>query len=445
MQFDIKSFIYEGFYSLRIVLGIILYTNLYLNKKRRIKLPYIILLFTLVIVVGMCFNLLLILLFNIQATQTFTRILNIIWYCSYFFVIFGISRICYKQTYSNSSFVFSLACLSESVIFGASSHLVDIGVHKLQQHTVTSLILELVITLLFYTGFYFISKFFLKKEKLSDVSNTKLFSFFVLFVIEFNMFLRLGLQHIYYQEITNGWIINVVLTIIPTLFWLLQNFIFVTLKQRNEQEKLDLILLEREKQYKIRYQNIEEVNKTAHDLKRKLRAIELVNSKESEVAIKEINNSLSKYDANIETDNALINTILNEKSEYCINHNIKFSTIPDVSCLFFISPIDIYTLLDNLLSNAIEAVEKITDKEKRCITFTISKEKNIVCILTKNYFNGELLIEDNTIKTTKTDGGIHGYGVKSIKALTEKYNGTMTINHDNNIFTTIILIPIPTK
>lgn len=43
MEFELFGFLYEGFYNLRLVIGMMILSFLFLKNERRIKLPYIIL------------------------------------------------------------------------------------------------------------------------------------------------------------------------------------------------------------------------------------------------------------------------------------------------------------------------------------------------------------------------------------------------------------------
>lgn len=42
--------------------------------------------------------------------------------------------------------------------------------------------------------------------------------------------------------------------------------------------------------------------------------------------------------------------------------------------------------------------------------------------------------KDQTLQTTKQDGGLHGWGLKSARTAAEKYDGTIQTSYDNNIF-----------
>ena len=55
-------------------------------------------------------------------------------------------------------------------------------------------------------------------------------------------------------------------------------------------------------------------------------------------------------------------------------------------------------------------------------------------IKSENPYRGNLLTDGEKIITSKQDRTKHGYGLKSIKNIAEKYNGFMSIIYDNNKF-----------
>ena len=43
--------------------------------------------------------------------------------------------------------------------------------------------------------------------------------------------------------------------------------------------------------------------------------------------------------------------------------------------------------------------------------------------------------------TTKSDKNYHGFGMKSIRQVVEKYGGSLTVNAENDLFRLMILLP----
>ena len=54
----------------------------------------------------------------------------------------------------------------------------------------------------------------------------------------------------------------------------------------------------------------------------------------------------------------------------------------------------------------------------------------------------KIILKDGLPLTTKNDHNSHGYGMKSIRYIVEKYNGNLIIDCNNNIFVLSILLSI---
>ena len=67
----------------------------------------------------------------------------------------------------------------------------------------------------------------------------------------------------------------------------------------------------------------------------------------------------SQYDALFSTGNQAIDAILNEKSLYCSQRGIALNCLVDGSAVGHMEYVDIYSLVGNIMDNAIEAVEKL--------------------------------------------------------------------------------------
>jgi sensor histidine kinase regulating citrate/malate metabolism len=105
----------------------------------------------------------------------------------------------------------------------------------------------------------------------------------------------------------------------------------------------------------------------------------------------------------------------------------------DGGCLSFMAPVDLYTLFGNALDNAIEANRKL-DAAGRFIELQIYKKKGLVMVQIANPFCGTLAMEGALPRTTKEDKNRHGFGVKSIREIIEKYDGVMEITTEQQVF-----------
>ena len=144
------------------------------------------------------------------------------------------------------------------------------------------------------------------------------------------------------------------------------------------------------------------------------------------------------------TGNVALDVILGEKDTLSRSKNIKFSPMADGKALSFMSEVDIYSLFGNILDNAIEASEKLPEAE-RFIGLKVYRQNSFVIINATNAFSGEIKQENGNIVTTKTDRESHGYGLKSIKYVVEKYDGKVDITAQKGVFTLTVLFVAPTN
>ena len=104
-------------------------------------------------------------------------------------------------------------------------------------------------------------------------------------------------------------------------------------------------------------------------------------------------------------------------------------------------PRDIYSLVGNILDNAIEAVQQLPDEDMRVINLSVKQEFGMVRIRAENYYMGRRNFQNDLPLTTKEDKLWHGYGTKSILTIAEKYGGTAEFGAENGIFTVNVLLP----
>ena len=67
----------------------------------------------------------------------------------------------------------------------------------------------------------------------------------------------------------------------------------------------------------------------------------------------------------------------------------------------------------------------------------------MVVIHLENNFEGSLTFFDGLPQTTKGDKNYHGFGMRSMQMIAEKYRGTAAVLNKDGIFNLNITIPIP--
>ena len=196
--------------------------------------------------------------------------------------------------------------------------------------------------------------------------------------------------------------------------------------------------------YRSISENFDHQKRKTHEYKNQIACIESLLSKKQysklEEYVKNLYGSLNNEPDAINTNNIIVNAILNAKYREADAKGIVFVfKVNDLSALR-LSDEDLVTILSNLLNNAIEACEACEDK--KVIKFKFVKDESLIIIGVKNTSNYDIIYEDGKIKSTKTsDTDEHGVGIKNIVNIIEKYGGSYIIENKNKEFYFSIVIP----
>lgn len=122
----------------------------------------------------------------------------------------------------------------------------------------------------------------------------------------------------------------------------------------------------------------------------------------------------------IHSGNHAIDSILNYHLSRAAQLGCKLSTKIMIPPTLDISDFDLNIVLGNLLENALDALQKI---EKRSLDICIHYEINILYISVYNSYDGVYQEKNGKYLSTKSDTENHGYGLRNIQAVLNKYNG----------------------
>ncbi len=210
-----------------------------------------------------------------------------------------------------------------------------------------------------------------------------------------------------------------------------QFVLYRTVDLRMENTALNLMWQEERKQYELSKKTIDTINIKYHDLKHKLRDMRL-----PEEEVESIQEAVRIYGSRIRTGSEALDVLLTENSLRCSEAGIRLTYMGNGADLGFMQTMDVYSLFGNAITNAVEAVEKLEDAEKKIIDIVSECRGELVSIHISNYFSGTLQIEDGLPKTSKTgEEGFHGYGMKSMKLIAEKYGGSLHASAEGDLFT----------
>lgn len=222
----------------------------------------------------------------------------------------------------------------------------------------------------------------------------------------------------------------------------LQNELFKKSSIKQERDLMNMLWQNKQEQYELAKENIELINQKSHDLKHQIQALRKLNKEEFDAYLNEMEESVEIYESIVKTGNDVFDTILTQKSLYCKKRNIQVTCVADGSQMDFIETVDLYAILGNALDNAIEAVEKFEETEKRQIDVMIHRQKNFLVMNFINPIPEKLKYDDEFPVTTKKDKKYHGFGLRSIQHFVKKYDGVLNISEEDGCFSLKIMIPV---
>lgn len=245
--------------------------------------------------------------------------------------------------------------------------------------------------------------------------------------------------------------IKVVLSVI-TLFMI--NFIsFVLYNSILEayQDKLRNAILDQERDYYhkqclLMQKAVDDSNAFRHDFNNHMTMInELISKNETSTVTKYIGELIedSQKHRNIysSTGNIPIDSVINYKLNSITDGDVDIIVDVSVPTELSVEIMDISTILTNIIDNAIYALEKISKNKRISIKIKYSKGMLVICV--SNTYDGIVLYENGVIVSTKKNKSEHGKGLENIRRTAEKYNGLLKLSHNENVFTSEVLLYLP--
>ena len=209
---------------------------------------------------------------------------------------------------------------------------------------------------------------------------------------------------------------------------------------RRSSEDMQNFIRNKMQYYQMSRDGITSLQIKCHDLKHQIAAIRTKAEKENfDKYLDRLEDSIIEYGTVVDCGHETINVVMTEKNILCTTSGVKFSYILDGTLFDFMTEMEIYSLFGNALDNALESCSKVTDPEKRVISLKAAARGDMVVLHVENSFEQLLNMVDGMPQTTKQGSG-HGFGLRSIQNIAEKYGGVATVNAENGLFKLTVLM-----
>lgn len=140
-----------------------------------------------------------------------------------------------------------------------------------------------------------------------------------------------------------------------------------------------------------------------------------------------------------ETGNVSLDAILNAKLSLVLKKEIDLNFKAEVPKSLTVSDIDLCVILGNLIDNAVESCEKVTEGSRFLRLYIGVFRKQLYLSVTNATTETVRKIDAAYISTKR---GNHGHGLKRIDRVVEKYGGYVNRQNEPGVFATEILLPL---
>ena len=229
-------------------------------------------------------------------------------------------------------------------------------------------------------------------------------------------------------------------------------------KKQEEQDKLlteyiarnlqlEKKLSEMESDYQIQQQMSEEIKRIQeqirllkHDMKNHtmviLSYLEENQIEEAKRYAGEILNKLNRMYTYVNVGNELLSYIINHKLSEAKEQGLEIKAEIENLSFDYMASVDFSALLNNILDNAIRGA--LSSREKK-LEVQIYRQKGMDIVTVKNSIDESVLDKNPELVSTKQEAG-HGYGVKQIRSIVEKYDGMMDVYEKNALFIVSVML-----
>lgn len=214
------------------------------------------------------------------------------------------------------------------------------------------------------------------------------------------------------------------------------------LRQKIEYENQILAQLSRDAfhQYTSLKETMDFLNLRCHDVKHQLHGF-VRDGVENAQYFDQLIDTIQVYDCVIKTGNEALDVVLTDAALRCNGAGISFTCLADASLLSGMETADIYSLFGNAVDNAVEYLRTV-ELDGKFLRIHVEAKGGFTLIRAENYFQGQLLRDaEGALQTTKRERAGHGYGIKSMELIAQKYGGTLTIKAEDHMFQLLILLP----
>lgn len=355
---------------------------------------------------------------------------------------------CYLNLYTavfHSSLLTAVMTMSELIVYGITKrfapHFLDNG-----REFYHLLFFSIFSKLIFFAVTYILMHLMKNSKKDMGQQDRSAFLVFIPLTSIFIMFTFVSIGESVSLPLSFDWMVAV-----GAVLLLAANLLMFEINQYHQKKNMEFteiqLLLQKESDSAQYYKMLNVQNENhrilIHDLKKHLQSIDMLNEQKEydkiRTYIRQLVLSPDLKECSRLCDHELLNSILCRYMQQCTNSHINFHADIRSGTTDFMADNDLTSLFCNLLDNAIAAAGIIPDSFIEINTNKREKTAFIVITVINSCRKDPFLFNERQLNIDKTG---HGFGLKSIRNVVEKYHGNMQMYYNDDTFTfhTIIVL-----
>ena len=329
-------------------------------------------------------------------------------------------------------YVLALGCLIDLVVYASLNRILDYNNYSAYA-SILSLLLLLAAEL--------ITRRFLRKNEKAELSNRH----WMLYIASLSVCIITSLI-IFIDRTISPFSLSIVcgafLLVNINIAYLIDDLVNSS-KDALENQVLSDQMKAYEREIKLQNERVENLRSFKHDMKRHVYEMaalaETGDTRLIKKYVSELDDYLNEAGVIVDSGNTGLDTVLNYMLQRAIDKNIQVNCRVVVPRELELSNYDMNIILGNLIENAIEALDSVPNPR---IDLVISFLKDSLIIELSNTNSHKVKFKDGLPVTTKKPASEHGYGIRNVKRILDKYTSTIDFDCSESRFTVRILIKI---
>lgn len=288
-----------------------------------------------------------------------------------------------------------------------------------------------------------------------EISGISFFAIIIPNIINMSVMVLVS-DKLYYSTYVYGNIESVITMLIASFVMVVGNVCniavleyYLNVKYIEAEKKLQISEISLQYDYYVKLEkDMDNVRKLSHDIRNHLEALKGNNNEmQKREYIGDIENKLDRYESYYSTGNTFIDNLLHRKKLDAAEQNIQFKVVADLSS-FNMKNEDLCVVVSNAVDNALRecTLKRREEPESECIVqLKAGKVREFLSIVCENSLRdkqAEMIKERESLETTKVDKKNHGYGMKNIESVIQRYGGEVAFGVNDGMFCLSIIIPI---